>query len=247
VHQGHVLGPRPARPAGFGLHGGDLARLARAYPRAILAWAIVGVPLVFVAAILPAPLSWVGWLTAYTIAAGAAIAATSGPGPSLRSGVATALGLVAPLGLAGVLLGGALVAVVAPMILIVSALEAGPFGAYLVLLATVAILARLPLMLPAIVVRGMPALDALELSWDLVDGVLVEIAALVTALVVAALVPVVAAATVAGTLGLPSAATLLLASVALAVFGPALPLASAALLDPLEARRRAIDPTFGRP
>ena len=103
-------------------------------------------------------------------------------------------------------------------------------------------------MLPAIVVRGMPALDALELSWDLVDGVLVEVAALVTLLVALTIAPVVLRGEPsAGGLGLGGAATAAGRGHRPGRRGPALPLVFSALLDPLEARRRAIDPTFGRP
>ncbi len=242
-----MLGPRPARPARLGSIGDAVSGLARAYPRAVVAWAAIGIPVMLGVALLPAPLSWIGWLVAYTIAAGAALGAAAPARPSVRAGLTIAIGLVVPLTLAGLLLGGALVAVVVPTILIVSAVEAGLFGAYLVLLVTVAILARFPLMLPAIVQRRMPAIDALELSWDLAGGAFVEIAALLAVLLAVALGPLVVVATIAAAAGAPDAAMLVLTGVALAVTGPLLPLAFAALLDPLEARRRELDPTFGRP
>jgi len=247
VQQRHLLGRPRVQPGARDLRHDLAGLLARVYPRAVLAWAIVGIPALVAAGQLPPPLSWIGWLVAFTCAAGAALGVATARRASVRAGLSAANARAVPLLVGGLLLGSALVVVVAPTILIVSALRAGLFGWYLVALTTLAILARCALMLPAVIGRGMPALEALELSWDLADGLLLEIAALLAALLVVALGPAVVVGAAAMSLGLSGPAALALASLALAVTGPLLPLTFAALLDPLEARRRDIDPSFGRP
>jgi hypothetical protein len=238
------------------------------YPVAVAAMTLVAVPCAVVGSSMPAPVSWFLWLTALMLGWGAATAvaaAGSAPGADRPRGVDAPLWVLASargkrsdslrraartarhlLG-ATVLLGGALVAVAGSMLLAASLLDLGLFGSYLSLVAAAAIAARFALVVPAIVIRDLAPLDAVELSWELVETWFIESAGLL-ALLVSLVVAVAAASALAAQasgLGVPATAGVSMAAACLV--GPLVPLVFVALLDPMEQARRLGDPFYGRP
>jgi hypothetical protein len=225
-------------------------RALRALPAAAATSAVVELPVAAVSTLLPEPLAAVCWGMAAMLAAIAVLSiptVATAPETSarLRSALASTAARRSDALLAAVLVGGGVVVGTLPALLL-WLVGLGPFGLYLTALAFVATGSRLALALPALVLRELSPGEALELSWDLVDGVAVEVGALFAVAVLVALGPPLGAAILATALELPAIVTALLVVAILAWTGPVLPLVFGQALDHLERRRRAIDPHFGR-
>jgi hypothetical protein len=218
--------------------------------------ALATVPLALVAGLLPPPFSWLGWWLALALGLAAALAAAgTGPGdaagvvnggPSIGRGLAIAAGRSRTVVGAGVVALAGIAAVVVPSVLVASLLELGAFGGYLVVLTALWIGARFVLLVPAVVVEDLGVVDAVDRSWDLAEGSIVELGAVAAGSAALFGAAIVAAAGIAEVADLSHPVAVAGAALGCSAAGPLVAAGSARLLAPAEGRRRASDPAHGR-
>jgi hypothetical protein len=222
--------------------------------------ALATVPLALVAGLLPPPFSWLGWWLALALGLAAALAAAgsaTGDGagadggalsaaPSIGRGLSIAARRSRTVVGAAVVALAAIAAVVVPSVLVASLLELGAFGGYLVVLTAFWIGARFVLLVPAIVVEDLGVVDAVDRSWDLAEGSIVELGAVAAGSAALFGAAIVAAAGIAEVVDLAHPVAVAGAALGCSAAGPLVAAGSARLLAPAEGRRRASDPAHGR-
>jgi hypothetical protein len=226
--------------------------------------ALATVPLALVAGLLPPPFSWLGWWLALALGLAAALAAAGtgpgdgaavaagagagvvGAGPSIGRGLSIAAGRSRTVVGAAVVALAGIAAVVVPSVLVASLLELGAFGGYLVVLTAFWIGARFVLLVPAIVVEDLGVVDAIDRSWDLAEGSIVELGAVAAGSAAFFGAAIVAAAGIAEVADLSHPVAVAGAALGCSAAGPLVAAGSARLLAPAEGRRRASDPAHGR-
>jgi hypothetical protein len=230
--------------------GPTVRRFLRDWPVLAAVSLVVEAPFVAFAVVSADPLAWLLAAGGYFLAAAAVVGAL-GRSPaeraSLRRGLAAVAGhgreLIAAYALAAL----GLVLFAGSLLLLIGAVGLGLFGVFVTIVATISLAVRGVLVPETIVDSGADAAEAFEVSWQLMEGLVVELSALFALLSVLAVGPAIAAGIVLAAAGTPSAVTTVTVAVVLAVSGPILPVGFAALYPRLEARRRALDPKFRRP
>lgn len=230
--------------------GAIVRRFLRDWPVLATLSLVVEAPFVAFGVVSADPLAWLIAAGAYFLAAAAVVGAL-GRNPaeraSLRRGLAAVAGHARQLIAAYALAALGLVLFAGSLLLLIGAVGLGLFGVFITVVATVSLAVRGVLVPEAIVDSGADAAEAFEVSWQLVEGLVVELSAVFALLSLVAVGPAVAVGIVLAGTGSPPAVTTVAVTVALAVAGPLLPVGFAALYPRLEARRRAVDPKFRRP